>query len=172
MKTIEQIARAYWEAEESRDLDHIMSFFSLDADWGSATSRRKGQAAIREFYAGSAAQFPGLTVEVGRVFGDDTEAALEWHAVFTDRGGRTYPLSGVNLFRREGELIASLTHYEDPTPLTRAPAPIAQIARKDRFARLLSAGDRRRGRDRCRHRAAIPGRRRSRDGNRRKAGCP
>ena len=134
MKTIEQIARAYWQAEESRDLDRIVSFFTPDADWGSATSRRKGHAAIREFYAGSAEQFPGLTVEVGRVYGNDTEAALEWHAVFTDAGGRTYPLSGVNLFRREGELIASLTHYHDPTPLTRAPAPVVQIARKDRFA--------------------------------------
>jgi NAD(P)-dependent dehydrogenase (short-subunit alcohol dehydrogenase family)/ketosteroid isomerase-like protein len=134
VKTIEQIARAYWEAEASRDLDRIVSFFTLDADWGSATSRRKGRAAIRNYYADAAAQFPGLTVEVGRVYGNDTEAALEWHAVFTDRGGRTYPLSGVSLFRRAGELIASLTHYEDPTPLVRSAAPVVQIARKDRFA--------------------------------------
>lgn len=134
MKTIEQIARAFLEAEASRDVDRIVSFFTSDADWGSATSRRKGHEAIREYYASAAAQFPGLTLEVGRVYGNETEAALEWHAVFTDRGGRTYPLSGVSLFRREGELIGSLTHYDDPTPLTRAPAPIAQIARKDRFA--------------------------------------
>ncbi|MGH9615886.1 MAG: SDR family oxidoreductase [Acidobacteriaceae bacterium] len=134
MKTIEQIARAFLDAESSRNLDRIMSFFTPDADCGSATSRRKGHAAIREYFAGAAAQFPGLTVEVGRVYGNDTEAAIEWHAVFTDRGDRSYPLSGVDLFRREGELIASLTHYEDPTPLTRAPAPVMQIARKDRFA--------------------------------------
>jgi uncharacterized protein (TIGR02246 family) len=133
VKAIEQIARAFWEAEASRDLDRIVSFFTPDADWGSATSRRKGHTAIREYYAGAVAQFPGLTVEVGRVYGDDTEAAIERHAVFTDRGGRTYPQSGVSLFRRQGELIASLTHYEDPTPLTRAPAPVVQIARKDRF---------------------------------------
>lgn len=132
MKAIEQIARAFWEAEASRDLDRILSFFTPDADWGSATSRRKGHTAIREYYAGAVAQFPGLTVEVGRVYGDDTEAAIERHAVFTDRGGRTYPQSGVSLFRRQGELIASLTHYEDPL-LTRAPAPVVQIARKDRF---------------------------------------
>lgn len=134
VKTIEQIARAFLEAEASRDLDRIVSFFTPDADWGNATSRRKGHAAIREFYTGAATQFPGLTVEVGRVYGNDSEAALEWHAVFTDRGGRTYPLSGVSLFRREGEAIASLTCYEDPTPLTRASAPVVQIARKDRFA--------------------------------------
>lgn len=135
MKTIEQIARAFFEAEASRDLDRILSFFTPDAEWGSATSKQKGHAAIREHYAGATAQFPGLTVEVGRVFGNDSEAALEWHAVFTDRGGRAYPLSGVSLFMREGERIASLTHYDDPTPLTRAPAPVVQIARKDRFAR-------------------------------------
>jgi NAD(P)-dependent dehydrogenase (short-subunit alcohol dehydrogenase family) len=134
VKTIEQIARVFWEAEASRDLDRIVSFFTLDADWGSATSRRKGHAAIREYYAGSTARFPGMKLEVGRVYGNESEAAIEWNAVFTDRGGISYPLSGVNLFRREGELIGSLTHYEDPTPLARAPAPVAQIARKDRFA--------------------------------------
>lgn len=134
MKTIEQIARAYWEAEASRNVDRILSFFTPDADWGSATSRRKGREAIREFYADSASQFPGMTIGVGRVYGDDREAAIEWHAVFTDGGGRAHPLSGVNLFRREGDLIASLTHYEDPAPLRPASAPIRQIARKDRFA--------------------------------------
>jgi NAD(P)-dependent dehydrogenase (short-subunit alcohol dehydrogenase family) len=133
VKTIEQIARAYWKAEASRDVGLIVSFFTPDADWGSATNRRKGHAAIREYYASSAAQFPDMTIDVGRVYGNDSEAALEWHAVFTDRGGRACPLSGVNIFRREGELIASLTHYDDPTPLTRAPAPVVQIARKDRF---------------------------------------
>lgn len=134
VKTIEQIARAFFAAEASRDLDRLVSFFTPDADWGSSAGRRRGHAAIREFYAAAAAQFPGLTIEVGRVYGNDSDAALEWHAVFTDRGGRAHPLSGVSLFRREGELIASLTHYEDPTPLLRAPAPVVQIARKDRFA--------------------------------------
>jgi uncharacterized protein (TIGR02246 family) len=114
VKTIEQIARAFLEAEASRDLDRIVSFFTPDADWGSATSRRKGRAAIREYYAGSAAQFPRLTVEAGRVYGNDAEAALEWHAVFTDRGGRTYPLSGVSIFRREGDLIGGDRVNWDP----------------------------------------------------------
>ena len=133
VKTIEQIAREYWAAAVSRDLDRIVSFFTPDADLASAVDRRKGHAAIREYYAGQATQFPAMTVETGRILGDDTEAAIEWHAVLTDPGGRTYPLSGVNVFRREGELIASLTHYEDPTSLTRTPAPIVQITRKDRF---------------------------------------
>ena len=134
MKTIEQIARAFFEAEASRDLDRILSFFAPDAERGSATSRQKGHAAIREHYAGAAARFPGLRIEVGRVYGNDSEAALEWHAVLTDRGGSAYTLNGVSLFRRAGELIASLTDYEDPTPLSRALAPVVQIARKDRFA--------------------------------------
>lgn len=134
MKTIEQIARAFFKAEASRDLDRIVSCFTPDAEWGGATSRQKGQAAIREHFAGAAARFPGLRVEVGHVYGNESEAAIEWHAVFTDHGGNEYPLSGVSLFRREGELIASLTHYDNPTPLTRACAPVVQIARKDRFA--------------------------------------
>ena len=34
MNTIEQIARAFWEAEVSRDLDRIVSFFTPDAELG------------------------------------------------------------------------------------------------------------------------------------------
>jgi len=134
VKSIEQIARAFLEAEASRDVERIVSFFVPDAELGSSTSKRKGHAAISEYYAGAVAQFPGMEVEVGRVYGNDVEAAIEWHAVFTDCGGRTYLLSGVSLFRREGEQISSLTHYEDSAPLTRAPAQVVQIARKDRFA--------------------------------------
>ncbi len=99
VKAMKQIARALWDAEASRDLDRIMSFFTPDADWASTTSRRKGHREIREYYAAAAAQFPGLTVEIGRVIGDDSEAAIERHAVFTDRGGRKYPQSGVSLFQ-------------------------------------------------------------------------
>jgi NAD(P)-dependent dehydrogenase (short-subunit alcohol dehydrogenase family) len=134
MASIVDIAREYWQAEASRDLDRIMSFFTDDADWAGATMRLKGKTPIREFYAESAARFPGLEVEVGRAFGGPDEAAIEWHAVFTDPGGRRYPLSGVNLMSSRDGLISSLTHYDDPTPLSRAPAPAVQVARQDRFA--------------------------------------
>jgi NAD(P)-dependent dehydrogenase (short-subunit alcohol dehydrogenase family) len=142
MASIIEIAREYWQAEASRDLDRIMSFFTDDADWASATTRLEGKAAIREFYADSAKKFPGLTVEVGRAFGGPDEAAIEWHAVFSDPAGRTYPLSGVNIMRVEDGLIRSLKHYDDPTPLTRAPAPAMQVARADRFTgrRVLVTG--------------------------------
>ncbi|HET7103872.1 MAG TPA: SDR family NAD(P)-dependent oxidoreductase, partial [Terracidiphilus sp.] len=134
MNAIEQLARAFWEAESSQDLDRIVSFFTRDADCGSGTSRHRGHEAIREYYAGAAAQFLGLTIEVGRVYGNDLEAAIERHVILTDSSGRTYQQSGVDLFRRQGGLIASLTRYEEPTPSTDTPSPTVQTARKGRFS--------------------------------------
>jgi NAD(P)-dependent dehydrogenase (short-subunit alcohol dehydrogenase family)/ketosteroid isomerase-like protein len=133
MASVVDVARRYWAAEASRDLDRIMAFFHDQAEWGSATEMLSGKAQIRQFYADSAERFPGLEVEVGRAIGGPDEAAIEWRAIFTDKGGRRYPLNGVNLIRVENDLIVALKHYEDPTPLSRAPAPVLQRARTDRF---------------------------------------
>ncbi|MBO9520594.1 MAG: SDR family oxidoreductase [Nocardioidaceae bacterium] len=113
MPTIEEIGRAYWQAEESRDVDRILEFFTEDAVWEGPGVTLTGREQIREYYAGSAAAYPGLEVTVGRVRGDDDAAALEWHAVFTGPSGERVPLDGVNLMRREGDRIAALTAYYD-----------------------------------------------------------
>ena len=121
MNRVEEIARAYWRAEESRDPDQILEFFTEDATWRGPGTALAGREQIQGFYAQSAAQFPGLRVQVGRVHGDDREAAIEWTAVFTDASGREHPLEGTNIMRVEGDRIAELTTYNDPSTLGNVP---------------------------------------------------
>jgi len=118
----EEIARAYWRAEESRDLERIISFFAVDAEWRGPGIELRGHEQIRGFYAESARQFPGLEVSVervspGRADGAGEEAALEWSAVFRSPEGEVRELSGVNIMRTEDGLITSLTTYNDPSSL-------------------------------------------------------
>lgn len=140
--TIEEIARRYWQAEASRDVAAIMAFFTPDAEWRGPGVSARGHEEIRPFYQASAAQFPGLEVDVVRVTGGAEEAALQWRAVFTDAAGERYGVEGVNVMRTDGERISSLTTYYDPSALApRRPAPV-QVAIADRFAgkRVLVTG--------------------------------
>ena len=133
MSTMEEIARAYWKAEESRDLDRIVAFFAADAEWNGPGVHLRGRDEIRSFYATSAAAFPQLEVEIGRVMGGEREAAIEWSAIFGDPAGNRRDLAGVNLMRTDGEQILSLTTYHDPSTLV-APR-VTSIAIAQRFAR-------------------------------------
>jgi uncharacterized protein (TIGR02246 family) len=117
MKSIEDITRAYWKAEESRDLDRIMSFFAPDAEWTGPSIRLRGHDQIRPFYAGSAAVYPELSVEVTSVLGDTEQAALEFRAVFHDPEGNERRLRGINVMRGDGERIVSLATYIDPAEI-------------------------------------------------------
>jgi uncharacterized protein (TIGR02246 family) len=114
MSTMEEIAREYWKAEESRDPDRILAFFSPDAEWIGPGIHLRGHDEIRQFYADSAAAFPELDVEVGKAVGDAGEAAIEWSARFRDPDGAERETSGVNIMRTDGERILSLTTYHDP----------------------------------------------------------
>jgi len=140
---IAELARAYWDAEESRDLDRIVAFFTEDAVWvGPRGVSLKGRDQIRTYYAASAEAYPGLKVTIERVSGDDDEAAIEWSAVFTDPAGRNARLHGVNLMRRSGDRISALTTYHDPDELggdAGYPHPIA-IADRFRGRRVLVTG--------------------------------
>jgi ketosteroid isomerase-like protein len=117
MKTAEEITRAYWKAEESRDLDRIIAFFTTGAEWRGPGVRATGHEAIRPIYATSIAAYPELEVTVQRVLGGDREAALEYSAVFRDAGGGERRLNGVNLILVDGQRIVSLTTYFDPAQL-------------------------------------------------------
>lgn len=132
MSMIEEIARRYWQAEASRDLDAILGFFTPNAEWRGPGIDLRGHDEIRTFYADSAAAFPRLEVEAGRVNGNDDEAAIEWIAVFTNAAGRRFGASGVNIMRRDGDKIASLHAFWDPSVL--APETPAQVSMSERFA--------------------------------------
>lgn len=142
MSSIEEIARRYWAAEEARDPDAILEFFTPDATWRGPGVDLRGHAQIRTFYEGSAARFPKLKVEAGRVLGGREEAAIEWRAIFEDHAGRQHPLSGVNLMRLDGERIAALTTYNDPSALAAVPKPFMPTSVAKRFTghRVLVTG--------------------------------
>lgn len=145
MPDIESIARQYWQAEESRDLDRIIDFFTDDAEWrGPRGVHLHGKSEIRRYYAASSLAYPGLEVEVLGVQGDSQQAALEWRALFTDPDGRQSTLSGVNVMTRAGDRISSLVTYHDPSELEGSSEgrQIQSIAIAHRFAgrRVLITG--------------------------------
>jgi NAD(P)-dependent dehydrogenase (short-subunit alcohol dehydrogenase family) len=133
MSSIEEIARRYWKAEESRDPDTIIGYFVDDAVWQGPFGRLVGRDAIRTFYLASALAYPGLRVMVKSVHGTEDEAAFEWEATFIDQEGIGHDLSGVNVMRCAGEKIASLVTYYDPSAIV--PGGInASNAKGGRFA--------------------------------------
>ncbi|WP_448002149.1 SDR family oxidoreductase [Agromyces bauzanensis] len=145
MATIEDIARRYWKAEESRDIAAITAFFTDDAEWrGPRGVSLRGREEIASYYRASAEAFPGLEVTVGRVSGGPDEASIEWSAVFRNPAGEVSHLTGVNLMKREGDRISSLTSYHDPSELgiDASPSNVKPIAIQDRFRdrRVLVTG--------------------------------
>lgn len=107
-----RLARKYWTAEESRDINAILSFFSADAQWiGPDGVALVGHDQIRTFYENSAAAYPGLTVDVMRSYGDEHEGAVEWSAVLTATDGAVLNLSGVNIMKRNDDKFTHLYAY-------------------------------------------------------------
>jgi ketosteroid isomerase-like protein len=117
MATIEEIARAYWKAEESRDIEAITAFFRPDAVWEGPGRRLVGADEIGTYYRDSAAAFPGLEVTVGRVYGSPDDAAIEWSAFMIDHAGGRHALHGANLMTGDGERITGLRAYFNPAEL-------------------------------------------------------
>lgn len=107
-----KLARAYWTAEESRDIKAILSFFSKNARWiGPDGVTLVGHDQIRTFYENSAAAYPGLSVEVMRSYGDKREGCVEWKAKLTAPDGRVLDLSGANIMKRRRNKFTELTAY-------------------------------------------------------------
>ncbi len=117
MATIEEIARAYWKAEESRDIEAIKAFFHPDAVWEGPGRRLVGADEISTYYRESAAVFPGLEVMIGGVYGSPNEAAIEWLAIMIDPRGGRHTLRGTNIMATDGQRITMLRAYFDPAEL-------------------------------------------------------
>lgn len=122
MPSIEQLARSYWKAEETRDVAAILAHFAPDAVWrGPGGVELRGHDEIARFYVDTGRDFPGLEVEVTGVVGDERAAALEWSAVLIDAEGARHPLTGVNVMEGDGELITSLRAYYDRAQIDLGP---------------------------------------------------
>jgi uncharacterized protein (TIGR02246 family) len=107
-----KLAREYWTAEESRDIEAILSFFTEDARWtGPDGVTLVGHNQIRDFYESSAAAYPTLSVEVMRSYGNKHEGTVEWKAKLVAPDGRVLDLSGVNIMKRKRNKFTHLTAY-------------------------------------------------------------
>jgi len=117
MLSIERLARRYWDAEESRDVTAILSYFRPDAQWHGPGRDSVGHAEIRGFYDESVAGFPVLAVRITDAIGTDDRAAVQWCAALTDTEGRFHQLHGVNIMEGTADQISFLRTYFDPSEL-------------------------------------------------------
>jgi ketosteroid isomerase-like protein len=121
--TPREVAEAYWRAEESRDVEAVLSHFHEDAVFHPVAGPLRGHDEIRTFYDGMGDTFPGLSVTIVNEVRDGDAAALEWEAVLTDHDGNDYPIRGVNIVRIRDGKFDHVAAYFDPTQF---PTPGAQ----------------------------------------------
>lgn len=105
------LARSYWDAESRRDLTGVLRHYAEDAVLRIQGRTYRGKAEISTFYEANFAEFPQLEVEIVHDVTSREEASLEWEAVFTDRQGRRYAFSGVNVVRFENGLLTAVRPY-------------------------------------------------------------
>jgi ketosteroid isomerase-like protein len=110
-----EVAESYWRAEESRNVEAVLSHFHNDAVFHPVTGPLEGVDEIRTFYDGMGDTFPGLEVSIVHEVSSGDEAALEWEAVLIDRRGVRYPIRGVNIVRVRDGKFAHVRAYYDPT---------------------------------------------------------
>ncbi len=109
-----EVAEAYWRDEGARDVDAVMAHYHPAAEFREPGGLvRRGHAEIRAYYEASCAAYPGLWVRIVAeiVIGD--RGALEWVAELTDREGRRYPASGVNMVEvRDGKFTSVRSYFD------------------------------------------------------------
>ena len=113
MASPEQIARAYWRAEEDRDLERILQYFSDDAVMQMPGDPHISGAQIRGFYVNLFDDYPKLDLMVGRVIAAGDVASLEYVANLTDPAGKTLAVRGVNIVEVDGERMTRVVGYFD-----------------------------------------------------------
>jgi limonene-1,2-epoxide hydrolase len=116
MATPREVGEAYWQAEVSRDVERILSYFHHDAVFHPVTGPLIGHDQIRTFYDGMGDEFPGLEVKVVRDITNGDQAALEWEAILINGSGERYPICGVNLVKvRDGKFEHVRAFYDPST---------------------------------------------------------
>lgn len=112
-----EIAESYWRRECDRDVQGVLDHYQPDARFVAPGWDLSGHEEIRKYYEFSAAQFPGLEVEVVGDYGDGDTAVVEWDAVLTDGVGKRYPIRGVNVITLQDGLFKEVRAYFDTSTL-------------------------------------------------------
>lgn len=117
MDEAEQVARSYWAAESARDIARVMEHYNDDATFAAPGYDLHGKAEVQRFYDQSAAQYPGLSVEIGHVTGGGGNVAIEWRATFTAPDGSKAFLHGANVIEIVNGKFQHVRVYYDPREL-------------------------------------------------------
>jgi ketosteroid isomerase-like protein len=116
--TPEIVVKSYWEAEQRRDVDAVLSHYHADAELVvPQLGRLAGHDEIKTFYVASIDRFPELKVTIDSEMADGDRGVFEWSSVFTDHAGREWKSNGVNVIRVSEGKFASVHVYYDPAPL-------------------------------------------------------
>lgn len=113
------VARRYWAAEESRNIEKIMSFFHPNAIWKGPGVELHGRSQISRYYEASGVEYPELSVDIVGWHCSRDEGAIQWRGLFKDRSGAEALLEGVNIMCVEDGLIRTLEAFFDPAQLAR-----------------------------------------------------
>ena len=115
LRTPRDVARAYWDAECTRDLAATLAYYHDDAVvYPPDGTKLVGHAQIATFYQQEMKDYPGLEVEIVHDVTNGPEASLEWAAVLIDHDGIRHPIRGVNVVRVRDGKFEWVRAYFDP----------------------------------------------------------
>ena len=128
--TPEEVALAVVAATQARDPDAMVALGHPDyVDEFVPIGEKRGQEAIRSFFAEMFAAFPDFEFEAERIVADDRHAVLQWKASGTFKGGRFQGVEptgrrvvnrGVDVMEVEDGLVRRITIYYDGLGVARA----------------------------------------------------
>jgi limonene-1,2-epoxide hydrolase len=121
--TPRSVAEAYWRAEESQDVDRILSHFHPDATFHPPAGPLVGHDEIRTFYEGMGQNYPRLYVRIVREVSSDDQAALEWEAELVDLDGNLTQICGVNVVKVRDGKFTHVRAYFDPATFEQPEQP-------------------------------------------------
>ena len=104
---------AYFADECSRNLDKLLSHFTIDAEVVTPDGVYRGRDEVAAVYRKSFDTYPGLTVDVTAGFAGRGAHCFEYRAVLSDTDNQDWLIEGINLMKLERGLISSLRSFED-----------------------------------------------------------
>jgi steroid delta-isomerase-like uncharacterized protein len=136
-KVVEDTARGYFEAVESRDPEAMAGYWAADyVEDVSGVGVLRGPEAVKGYFRDLFAAIPDAEMSAQRLVANDSHAVVEWRLTGTFRGapyqgiepnGRHLELRGVDVIEVEGDKLASNSVYFDTGELARQigmlPAP-------------------------------------------------
>jgi ketosteroid isomerase-like protein len=111
------VIRAYWRAEEARDVDRVLEFFAPGAEFVDRLGRVVGAEELRAFYVASADAFPGAAVEEERILVDGSFAVAQYVAHLTAADGDEKRARVALIVEFDGTRFRRLESYFDGSTL-------------------------------------------------------